>query len=94
MTNDFAYSSSSKDTQTGILKHQLSTRTLFGIVERQFRFCLHHLVCLLLSPRWDQPTTMSSAPLAQSADKQVLFARLGLTEQIHKILLVRLGRAK
>jgi hypothetical protein len=36
---------------------------------------------------------MNSAPLAQSADKQVLFARLGLNEQIHKILLVRSGRA-
>lgn len=32
---------------------------------------------------------MNSAPLAQSADKQVLFARLGLNEHIHKILLVR-----
>lgn len=31
---------------------------------------------------------MSSVPLAQSADKQVLFARLGLNEQIHRILLV------
>ncbi|KAF1911266.1 hypothetical protein BDU57DRAFT_543167 [Ampelomyces quisqualis] len=30
---------------------------------------------------------MSTAPLAQSADKQVLFARLGLNEQIHKSLL-------
>lgn len=32
---------------------------------------------------------MSSQPLAQSADKQVLFARLGLNEQAHKLLLVR-----
>lgn len=31
---------------------------------------------------------MSTVPLAQSADKQVLFARLGLNEQIHKLLLV------
>jgi hypothetical protein len=31
---------------------------------------------------------MSSLPLAQSADKQVLFARLGLNEQVHKMLLV------
>lgn len=34
---------------------------------------------------------MSSAalsPLAQSADKQLLFSRLGLTEQVHKLLLV------
>ncbi|KAH8725135.1 hypothetical protein GQ44DRAFT_739916 [Phaeosphaeriaceae sp. PMI808] len=30
---------------------------------------------------------MNLAPLAQSTDKQVLFARLGLNEQIHKILL-------
>ncbi|EAT78217.2 hypothetical protein HBH56_230690 [Parastagonospora nodorum] len=30
---------------------------------------------------------MSSQPLAQSADKQVLFARLGLNEQAHKLLL-------
>jgi hypothetical protein len=33
-------------------------------------------------------------PLGQSADKQVLFARLGQTKQIHKILLVRSGRAR
>jgi hypothetical protein len=32
---------------------------------------------------------MTSAPLAQSADRKVLFSRLGLNEQIHKILLVR-----
>lgn len=32
---------------------------------------------------------MNSVPLAQSADKQVLFARLGLNEQTHKLLLVR-----
>ncbi|KAF1845276.1 uncharacterized protein K460DRAFT_405540 [Cucurbitaria berberidis CBS 394.84] len=31
---------------------------------------------------------MSLGPLAQSADKQVLFARLGLNEQIHKLLLL------
>lgn len=30
---------------------------------------------------------MSSAPLAQSADKSVLFARLGLNQQIHRLLL-------
>lgn len=30
-----------------------------------------------------------SAPLAQSADKQVLFARLGLDDSTHKLLLVR-----
>ncbi|KAF2036619.1 hypothetical protein EK21DRAFT_52170 [Setomelanomma holmii] len=30
---------------------------------------------------------MGSVPLAQSADKQVLFQRLGLTEQTHKLLL-------
>lgn len=28
------------------------------------------------------------SPLAQSADKQLLFARLGLNEQVHKLLLV------
>jgi hypothetical protein len=32
---------------------------------------------------------MNSVPLAQSADKQVLFARLGLNENIHRLLLVR-----
>lgn len=33
---------------------------------------------------------MSQAPLAQSADKKELFARLGLNEQIHRLLLVGL----
>ena len=33
---------------------------------------------------------MGSVPLAQSADKKDLFARLGLNEQIHRILLVRI----
>lgn len=37
---------------------------------------------------------MSSVPLAQSADKQVLFARLGLNEQIHKLLLQEAQRAR
>ncbi|KAH7396707.1 hypothetical protein DE146DRAFT_756413 [Phaeosphaeria sp. MPI-PUGE-AT-0046c] len=37
---------------------------------------------------------MSSLPLAQSADKQVLFARLGLNEQIHKILLQEAQQAR
>jgi hypothetical protein len=31
---------------------------------------------------------MERPGLAQSADKQVLFARLGLNEHIHKLLLV------
>ncbi|KAH3976736.1 hypothetical protein HBI25_143830 [Parastagonospora nodorum] len=30
--------------------------------------------------------TINSQPLTQSADKQVLFARLGLNEQVHKLL--------
>ncbi|PSN60901.1 hypothetical protein BS50DRAFT_578714 [Corynespora cassiicola Philippines] len=30
---------------------------------------------------------MAQSPLAQSADKAVLFARLGLTEQVHRLLL-------
>lgn len=37
------------------------------------------------------PSIMNSVPvgpLAQSADKSLLFARLGLTEQAHKLLLV------
>jgi hypothetical protein len=32
--------------------------------------------------------SMERPGLAQSADKQVLFARLGLNEHIHKLLLV------
>ncbi|KAF2830643.1 hypothetical protein CC86DRAFT_283755 [Ophiobolus disseminans] len=37
---------------------------------------------------------MSLVPLAQSADKQVLFARLGLNEQIHKLLLQEAQNAR
>lgn len=33
---------------------------------------------------------MNLAPLAQSADKKELFARLGINEQIHRDLLVRI----
>jgi hypothetical protein len=43
----------------------------------------------MCSPFQDLPSAMSLAPLAQSADKQVLFARLGLNNEIHKYLLVR-----
>ncbi|KAF1931461.1 uncharacterized protein M421DRAFT_418089, partial [Didymella exigua CBS 183.55] len=31
---------------------------------------------------------VAPSPLAQSADKQLLFTRLGLNEQVHKLLLV------
>lgn len=51
-----------------------------------FRFCL-----FLIHPFCRTIVTMSSvslSPLAQSADKQLLFARLGLNEQVHKLLLV------
>jgi len=37
---------------------------------------------------------MNSGPLAQSADKQVLFARLGLNDQIHRILLQEAQNAR
>ncbi|KAL5115867.1 hypothetical protein ACEQ8H_006269 [Pleosporales sp. CAS-2024a] len=37
---------------------------------------------------------MSLPPLAQSADKQVLFARLGLDERTHKLLLHEAQRAR
>ncbi|KAH7350491.1 hypothetical protein BKA66DRAFT_430927 [Pyrenochaeta sp. MPI-SDFR-AT-0127] len=37
---------------------------------------------------------MSLGPLAQSADKQVLFARLGLNEQVHKLLLLEAQAAR
>ena len=33
-------------------------------------------------------SSVTLGPLAQSADKQLLFARLGLDEQVHKLLLV------
>jgi hypothetical protein len=36
--------------------------------------------------------SMERPGLAQSADKQVLFARLGLNEHVHKLLLVGLRR--
>ncbi|KAF2626175.1 hypothetical protein BU25DRAFT_459714 [Macroventuria anomochaeta] len=32
-------------------------------------------------------SSVTLSPLAQSADKQLLFARLGLNEQVHKLLL-------
>ncbi|KAF1352706.1 hypothetical protein EJ07DRAFT_136556 [Lizonia empirigonia] len=32
-------------------------------------------------------SSANSSPLAQSADKQLLFSRLGLNEQVHKLLL-------
>lgn len=33
-------------------------------------------------------SSVALSPLAQSADKSILFARLGLNEQVHKLLLV------
>jgi hypothetical protein len=57
------------------------------LADRRIKFsaCLFSSVCFHIS------STMSYvalSPLAQSADKQLLFARLGLNEQVHKLLLV------
>jgi hypothetical protein len=60
------------------------------IAERHFSVCLYYLFCSLKRSFWCRLSTVSMERpgLAQSADKQVLFARLGLNEHIHKLLLV------
>jgi hypothetical protein len=70
--------------------HQHRTKLASTSLSDTFRFCLYCFVCCFFGPFRGRSTIMSSVPLAQSADKQVLFARLGLNENIHRLLLVRI----